>query len=192
MKHILALTAAALCAASFAQAQDFSEGSQAKERGFFGEVPARFTGKVVDIVCEVTGNCAENCGAGTHQLGILRDADGVLVPVLKNRQNFIGGAEDLLPYCNQTIEVDGLLVGEPDYASLGAQGYMLLFTREIGAEKWTRANAWTKVWQANHPEAEGKGPWFRRDPRVLKQLAESGHFGVGLEADQKYLEENAE
>ena len=73
-------------------AQDFAEGSQAKEWGLLGEEKALFTGNVVDLMCEITGDCPENCGNGLRQLGIVRESDNVLVPVLKNRQSSFNGA----------------------------------------------------------------------------------------------------
>jgi len=58
-------------------AQDFSEGSTAKEWGLYGEYPAFFAATVVDPLCELTGECAENCGDGRRQLALLREADDV-------------------------------------------------------------------------------------------------------------------
>lgn len=174
--------------ASVAFAQDFSNGSNAKEWGLIGEVKATFSGKVVDILCEVSGDCAENCGDGNRQLGILRDADNALVAVLKNRQAaFNGAVEDLLPYCNQRVDVDGVLVGDEDLYPV--KYYMVQFIRPNGTEEWRKTTRWTKRWAVKNPDAGGKGPWFRRDPRVKKQLAETGYFGLGLEADKKYRAE---
>ena len=176
-------------AASSAIAADFSQGSKAKEWNLYGEEKALFSGKVVDMLCELSGDCPANCGDGNRQLGIVRAADNQLVPVLKNRQAaFNGAAEDLLPYCNKNVDVDGLLIGDDEVVS--AKFYMVQSIRITGEEKWNKANKWTKAWRAKNPDAKGKGPWFRRDPRVLKQLAADGHFGLGLDFDQKYLEEN--
>ena len=41
-----------------------------------------------------------------------------------------------------------------------------------------------------NPDAKGKGPWFRRDPRVNEIIAREGYLGLGLEVDQTYIEEN--
>ena len=170
-------------------AADFSQGSKAKAWNLYGEEKALFSGKVVDMLCELSGDCPANCGNGNRQLGIVRAADNQMIPVLKNRQAaFNGATEDLLPYCNKNVDVDGLLVGEDEVVT--AKFYMVQFIREAGAEKWAKANKWTKAWRKKNPEAKGKGPWFRRDPRVLKQLAAEGHFGLGLEFDQQYIEDN--
>jgi len=89
---------------------EFSAGSNAKEYGFFDEEKATFSAKVVDILCELTGDCRDDCGAGNRHLGIVRDADDKLIMVLKNAQfSFNGPAEDLLPYCNKAVDVDGVL-----------------------------------------------------------------------------------
>ena len=45
--------------------------------GIEHEEEMRVEAKVVDLLCEVTGNCADACGAGKRQLGLLFD-DGRL------------------------------------------------------------------------------------------------------------------
>ncbi|MEL6735117.1 MAG: hypothetical protein AAFO98_04445 [Pseudomonadota bacterium] len=180
--------------ASAAEEGTFAEGSQAREWGLAGEEKATFTGKVVDITCELAGDCADNCGNGNRNLGIVREADNVLVLVMKNSQAaFNGAVEDLLPYCNKRVDVDGVLVGADEFVS--AKFYMVQSIREVGAPEWSKANLWTKRWAEKNPNAttpsgSTKGPWFRRDPRVLKQLAKDGHFGLGLEVDQQYILDN--
>ena len=181
--------AALLVTAPFAVAADFSEGSKAKEWGLTDEEKATFSGKVVDILCELSGDCPDNCGNGTRNLGIVRAGDSKLVSVLKNRQSsFNGATEDLLPYCNKQVDVDGLLIGDSEEYT--AKFYMVQFIRDAGAEKWNKASLWTKEWKKRNPEAKGKGPWFRRDPRVIAQIEKDGNFGLGHAADDKYREEN--
>ncbi len=171
-------------------AQEFAKDSKAKSWNLAGEEKALFSGKVVDLLCELTGSdCPKNCGDGKRNLGIVRNADNKLIAVLKNRQAaFNGATEDLLPYCNKQVDVDGLMIGEDEVVS--AKFYMIQLIRNSGESKWNKASLWTKRWAEKNPEAKGKGAWFRRDPRVLKQLAAEGHFGLGLEFDKKYLEEN--
>ncbi|MEO0945142.1 MAG: hypothetical protein AAFY06_09915 [Pseudomonadota bacterium] len=181
MKKTLALIAAV--AAAPAVAQDFSEGSQAKPWKLFAEQPARFEAKVVDILCEVTGNCADNCGDGNRQLGLVRAVDNVLVYPNKNSQtSFNGASADLLPYCGQDVEVDGLILEDPE---LGATNvYLVQFIRALDEPEFTKANQWTKAWAERNPEvAEGKGPWFRRDPRVKAAIEAEGYFGLGLDRE---------
>ncbi len=183
MRH-LNLIAAIAFAASPAIAQDFEEGSEAKTWNLYAEQPARFEATVVDILCELTGDCPDNCGDGSRQLGLVRTVDDVLVFPNKNSQPaFTGAVQELLPYCAQEVEVDGLLL-EDDY--VGAKNiYLVQRIRALDSEDWVKANSWTKRWAENHPEAAGKGPWFRRDPRVLAEIAREGYFGLGLEQDEE-------
>lgn len=171
----------------FAEEHDlypFEAGSEARSWNLFAEQPARFEATVVDIICEVAGDCVDNCGNGARQLGLVRSVDNVLVYPNKNSQAaFTGAAVELLPYCGQEVEVDGLLL-EDEF--LGAQNIYLVQTiRALGEDEWVKANQWTKVWAENNPDAAGKGPWFRRDPRVLAEIAREGYFGLGLEQDEE-------
>ncbi|MGI9356309.1 MAG: hypothetical protein ACR2PF_14250 [Rhizobiaceae bacterium] len=189
MKTIAAILVAVALLISGASAADFSKDSKAKEWGLQGEQKTLFSGKVVDVLCELAGDCADNCGSGNRYLGIVRDADNQLIYVLKNRQAaFNGATPDLLPYCNKQVDVDGVLIGDDDVVK--TKFYMVQLIREKGAQMWNKTTIWTKDWEKKNPDAEGKGPWFRRDPRVAKQIAETGHFGLGHEADKKYLKEN--
>jgi len=172
---------------AFAENHDlypFEEGSEARSWNLFAEQPARFEATVVDIICEVAGDCVDNCGGGARQLGLVRSVDNVLVYPNKNSQAaFTGATVELLPYCGQEVEVDGLLL-EDEY--VGAINIYLVQTiRALGEDEWVKANQWTKVWAENNPDAEGKGPWFRRDPRVLAEIAREGYFGMGLEQDEE-------
>ena len=182
MKRTLALIAA--LAAVPAMAQDFSEGSEARSWNLLGEQPARFEAKVVDILCEITGDCVDNCGNGDRQIGLVRAVDNVLVFPNKNSQtSFNGATADLLPFCGQDVEVDGLLI-EDDF--VGATNiYQIQLIRAVGDAEWTKANQWTKAWDAKHPEAAGDGPWFRRDPRVKAEIEAEGYFGLGLDREDE-------
>ena len=171
-----------------ALAQDFSEGSNAKSWNLYAEQPATFEAKVVDVLCQLTGDCPKDCGAGKRQIGLLRTADDVFVLAMKNRQAaFSGAAADLAPYCGQTVQVDGLLLDDPE---LNARNlYLVQSIRPAGADDWVKANQFTKVWAKEHPEAKGKGPWFRRDPRVNEVIAREGYLGLGLETDTAFITE---
>lgn len=171
-------------------AEDFTKGSQAKDFGLNEAIQSTFSAKVVDLLCEVAGDCTDNCGNGNRQLGLVRDADNRLISVLKNAQfQFNGPVEDLLLYCNKKVDVDGIMIGDPEEHN--TQFYMVQFIKEEGAAEWNKANSWTNKWKERNPEvAEGKGPWFRRDPRVIKQIEANGYFGLGREADIKYAKEN--
>ena len=171
-----------------AMAADFSAGSQAKEWGLLGEEKALFQARVVDILCELHGDCPENCGDGRRQLGLLRADDNVLVLAMKNRQAaFTGAATDLLPYCGKDVEVDGVLVGDEEQTAV--KFYMPQLIRVLGEEKWKKTSRWTKEWNKAHPEEKKiKGPWFRKDPRVKAEIAKKGYLGLGLATDAEFIE----
>ena len=80
--------------------------------GISHEKVTRTEAKIVDLLCEVTGNCVANCGNGKRQLGLLLDS-GKLVPVVKNNDPFAGAIADLLPFCGKRIVADGLLISNP-------------------------------------------------------------------------------
>ncbi len=187
-----ALLAAPALVASPAPAEgEFAEGSQVTGwDNLNGREPATFTAEVTDIVCALTGDCPEDCGGGARQMGLLREADGALVLVSKNRQPaFNGGITDMLPYCRQTVAVDGLLVGNPELTD--TKFYQVFLVRPEGAEEWAKTDRWTEEWLEENPEARGKeGPWFRHDPRIAEQIATTGYLGLGLETDREFIEEN--
>lgn len=165
---------------------DFAEGSIAKSWNLLGEENALFTAKVVDVLCELTGDCAPDCGGGARQLGLLRESDGVLVLAMKNLQtSFNGAVADLAPYCGQVVDVDGLLIGDEDQTAV--KFYQVQHIRPTGGE-WAKANGFTRAWAERFPEATGKGPWFRRDPRVLAEIGKDGYLGLGPEIDAEFIE----
>ncbi|GIT89658.1 hypothetical protein JANAI62_08570 [Jannaschia pagri] len=184
MKHLLFAALCSLIAAPLA-AQDFSEGSEARSWNLYAEVPARFTATVTDPLCELAGQCTPDCGGGRQQLVLLREADGAMVFPLKNGQPaFTGAAVELAPFCGQTVEVDGLMIDDPEIGAVNV--YLVQRIRPEGGE-WRRANQWTKDWATRHPEAAGDGPWFRRDPRVLSEIEREGYLGLGAEADAAFI-----
>ncbi len=183
MKKLIFLIAC--LATAPAMAQDFSENSQARSWNLYAEEPQTFSAKVVDITCEITGSCAENCGNGNRQLGLLREADNVLIFPNKNSQTgFQGAVVDLLPFCEQMVDVDGLMLIDEDVGLNNI--YQLQLIKAKGADEWIKANTWSKAWAKKHPEAKGKGPWFRRDPRVNAIIAETGFLGQGLSHEEAY------
>ena len=193
MRHLITAAALLLAATPALAEGAFSAGSEAKSWGLFGEETARFEGKVVDALCVLTGDCPADCGAGKRQIGILRSSDGRFLLVNKNGQPaFTGATIDLAPYCGQTVEVDGLLVGDLDITpGLGeAKLFQVQTVRIPGEDAAKKTNLWTRDWKKRNPDAGGKGPWFRRDPRVMDQIEANGRLGLGADEDQKYIEEN--
>ena len=96
----------------------------AQKWGLIGEKVVRFDARVVDLLCELTGDCPENCGGGKRQLGLI-DASGKLFPVFKNVVPFAGAAAELLDFCGKTVTADGLMS-----TNRGATIFSLQFVRE--------------------------------------------------------------
>lgn len=168
-----------LAAPAAAQDIDFSANSQASSWNLAFEVPARFNATVVDVLCEVAGDCANECGTG-RQMALLREADGVLVYPNKNNQPaFSGAAVDLHGYCGMDVEVDGLMI-EDEF--LGANNVYLvqcIRTLDMDSDEWIFTTTFTSQWAENNPDVGGSGPWFRRDPAVLAEIAADGYLGTG-------------
>jgi len=154
----------------------------ADEWGIDGEKVDRFEAKVVDILCELTGNCPANCGNGGRQLGLLK-ADGTLVLAMKNNFPFTGAARDLLDFCGKQVIADGLSI-----ENRGSRFFALHFVRLAPDGEWRRANRWIDTWAAEQgvaPDSDVANEWFRNDPTVKAlQEAESGKLGIpGLKAE---------
>lgn len=157
--------------------------SQAKSWNLQGEELLRTSGTVVDVLCEVAGDCVENCGDGTRQLGVVTD-EGTLLLASKNIQPlFTGASIDLLPYCDQKVEVDGLLTGHS-----GTKLYQIQLIRAAGEDEWQKTDQWTAAWDEEFSDVGGEGPWFRRDPRIQERLEAEGFLGLGPEADQAFID----
>ncbi len=188
LKHI-AMIAALVAFPVMAEEGKFAEGSQARSWNLKAQEKALFKAKVVDVLCELAGDCPPDCGGGTRQLGLLRDADDALVFPTKNGQPvFTGAATDLQLYCGKQVEVDGLLTGGDEISAGAAKLFQVQRIREIGGE-WAKANRWTKDWQKANPGAKGKGPWFRRDPRIVREIEKDGYLGLGLDEDKVFIKD---
>ena len=156
--------------------------SAAKSWGVTGEEISRFDATVVDILCELSGDCAENCGAGTRQLGLLT-ADQTLILASKNATIFSGAAEELAAFCGQPVTVDGLFT-----ENRGVRFFAVQFIRPAGGE-WRGANQFLKNWSARTSLGEDKAKqWFRHDPLVSDVIAKDGLLGLGADEDRAFLE----
>ena len=150
--------------------------------GVTGEKIDRFDAKVVDVACELGGDCPENCGDGKRQLGLLTD-DGTLILVSKNATAFTGAADELVDFCSKQVTADGLWT-----ENRGVRFFAIQFVREVGGE-WRAANRYSKKWSKRTGIEESKaGNWFRHDPRIKQVLEQKGLLGLGAEADKKFLE----
>lgn len=155
----------------------------AEEWGLPNEKVARFEAKVVDILCELTGDCPPDCGAGKRQLGLI-DAKGRLVLPLKNQVPFAGAAWELIDFCGKSVVADGLFTGNRGYTVFALQ-----FVRAAPDGKWRRANRFLGRWAeqnglpADTPKA---GRWFANDPAVTETIAAQGKLGLGPAADRAW------
>ena len=155
----------------------------AQSWGVAGEETARFDAKVVDILCELTGDCADACGQGRRQLGLLTDENKLVLPT-KNNAPFAGATDDLIDFCGQRVTVDGIFTTNHDTRVFAVQ-----FVRPEGGE-WRRANRFLNKWAEMNgfdPAGKEKNSWFRRDPRVKEIIERDGFLGLGPEEDKKFL-----
>ncbi len=160
----------------------FGPAEAANEWGIEGEKTDRFEAKVVDILCELTGNCPKACGDGQRQLGLLKD-DGTLVLAIKNNYPFTGAARDLQAFCGKRVVADGLSI-----SNRGSRFFTLQFVRLAPDGKWRRANRWINTWAADQgvaADSKTANKWFRNDPTVQAiQKKEGSVFGIkGLKAE---------
>ncbi|MBX2870252.1 MAG: hypothetical protein KTR18_16345 [Acidiferrobacterales bacterium] len=149
--------------------------------GVTAQEESAFTGEVVDVMCELTGNCATNCGEGSRQLA-LKTADQGTVLVAKNITLYSGAAEELWPYCGQEIEVNGLFTENQNVRFFQVQN-----VRTPGG-KWQRADRFHKAWAARSGKSAGKArSWYKNDDRVDKILQRDGRLGLGPAADTEFF-----
>lgn len=174
----------AILALAFGLGMTFAGTAQAaQEWGLPEEEVVRFEAQVVDILCELTGDCPQNCGGGTRQLGLIND-DGVLILPLKNMTPFSGAAAELVDLCGKRVEADGLFT-----TNRGYKVFALQFVREAPEGKWRRANRFLNKWAAKNGVAVGGAEakqWFRNDPVVKRLIGEQGKLGLGVEVDKQY------
>jgi hypothetical protein len=159
----------------------------AQKWGLPNEEVARFDATVVDVLCELNGDCPDNCGNGTRQLGLLDD-QGVLTMAMKNFTPFTGASWELLDFCGQKVTADGVFTTNRGYRIFAIQ-----FVRKAPDGEWRRANQFTDQWAAKNgvaPDSKQAKQWFRNDPRVKQLIEEHGVFGLGADADKAYFEAN--
>jgi hypothetical protein len=142
---------------------------------------SQFSGKVVNIQCELGGNCAEQCGQGTQQLAVKSNKTGTVL-IAKNLSNYSGAADELWRFCDQQVELNGLFTEHR-----GVRFFQIQNVRAKGGE-WQRANQFLSDWA----ERGGKTPlqaqnWHEHDDRVKAIIERDGRLGLGPQADQEYF-----
>ena len=175
MARLLMIAAAALLVGATAA-------RAGEEWGIEHEKAVRFEAKVVDILCELAGDCPADCGAGKRQLGLLKD-DGTLIPAVKNFDSFAGATRDLIEFCGQRVVADGLLIDDPRIRL-----FVLQFKRLAPDGKWRRANWFIRDWakaQGVKPGSETAQQWFYNDPTIKAVIERDGVFGIpGLKPEE--------
>lgn len=142
-----------------------------------GEEKARFDAKIVDVLCEITGDCPKACGAGTRQLGLLTP-EGKLILAVKSRIFFAGAVKDLSPFCGETITVDGLMIKDDDLTMFVLQN---LRPKDGG---WRKADRVGTEFAEENPDKK-PNQWFFHHPMIKEHLDRYGILGVpGLEPAQ--------
>lgn len=148
----------------------------AESWGLPREEKARFEATVVDVRCELAGDCPADCGGGGRQLGLLRPSGELVLP-LKNVVPFAGAAGELLEFCGRRVVADGLFS-----TNRGVRVFALQFVRAAPDGDWRRANRWLGRWADENgvavdgPEAQ---QWFRHDPAVRRIIGRDGPLGLG-------------
>ena len=146
--------------------------------GFPGEQVERFEAKVVDILCELTGDCPAECGGGARQLGLLTKEGEIVLPA-KNTVIFAGVAGELAEFCGQQITADGLFT-----TNRGHRIFALQFLRPAPDGQWRRANRWLGQWARENGvavDSDEAEAWYVNDPEVKRLIAEQGKLGLGPE-----------
>jgi hypothetical protein len=175
VRTIAGTALALIAAASVAQG--------AESWGLPGEEIVRFEAKVVDVLCELSGDCPANCGEGKRQLGLVND-DGKLILPMKNQVPFAGAADELIDFCAKRVVADGLMVSNKGYTFMALQ-----FVREAPDGPWRRANRFQNKWAERNgvaPDSDAASQWFYNDPRVENVIARHGKLGLGPKADEDY------
>lgn len=174
-------------AIGFAAVTLIAGGAQAASSwGLPNEEITRFDAKVVDVLCELNGDCPSDGGAGRRQLGLLTD-DGALVLPVKNSTAFSGTQVELLPFLGKRVTADGLFMTNHGYRIFALQ-----FVREAPNGEWRGANRFLKAWAEENGvsvDSEEANQWFRHDPRVKALIESQGKLGLGLDADKAFLQE---
>ena len=140
-----------------------------------------FTGQVVDILCELNGNCVESCGKGTRQLALQTEQAGTVL-MAKNLTNYSGAADELWQLCGQDVQVSGLFTEHQ-----GIRFFQVQNVRPPGGQ-WEKATRFAEAWaeRSGKPLAQASN-WQEHDERVRAVIERDGYLGLGPEADREYF-----
>lgn len=135
---------------------------------------AELSGEVVDILCEVSGNCVDQCGSGTRQLGIKTTEGTVLIA--KDLNRYTGGAEELWPFCSQQLVING------QFTESGKARFFQVQNVRTPNGPWMKTSRFLEVWaEKNGQPVASANRWYTEDPRVKTILEQDGLLGLGPE-----------
>ena len=149
--------------------------SAANSWGLPDEVEARFDAKVTDVLCVLSGDCPEDCGAGNRLIGLLQD-DGTLVLPLKNAGPFTGPTVDLIPFCNQRVTVDGLVHDQLRRHHLRGS-VRAARRRQVARRQRLRPPMGRKERDLEAKDKKARR-WMRHDEQILELIEEQGVLGL--------------
>lgn len=140
--------------------------------GISGVEVAEISGEVVDVLCEVSGNCVEQCGSGTRQIGIKTQQGMVLVA--KDLNRYSGGAEELWPFCSQQLVVNG------QFTETGPTRFFQVQNVRMPDGGWMSTSRFLEVWaEKNGKPVNAANKWYLEDQRVETILKRDGLLGLG-------------
>ena len=139
------------------------------------------SGEIVDVLCDLSGNCAEDCGAGSRQLAI-KDEQAGTVLVAKNLTTYTGAVDELSQFCGDVVEINGLFTTHAGVRIFQVQNF-----REPGGS-WKKAREYSQAWAARSGQPVSRArKWYFSDERVDAILEADGRLGLGPEADEEYF-----
>src|SRR5262249_54092778 len=112
----------------------------AEQLGIADEAEITTKGKVVDVTCELTGNCPAECGAGRRELA-LKTGAGRLLLAAKNTVSLMGATRELLAYCGKEVWVDGVTT-----SNFGTTLLMVQRLKTSEKAEWRDANQSLADW----------------------------------------------
>ncbi len=145
---------------------------QVERWGISGVEVAELSGEVVDVLCEVSGNCVEQCGAGTRQMGLKTEQGMVLIA--KDLNRYTGAAEELWPFCSQQLVVNG------QFTETGSLRFFQVHTVRLPKGKWMSTTRFLEAWaEENGKSADAVTRWYLEDQRIEAILEQDGLLGLG-------------
>jgi len=178
-----ALTLTALISIGLVQAGCATPAGEIESWPITGAEKNQFSGTVVDVLCELSGNCASECGEGKRQLAIKSQDQAIgTVLVAKNLSNYSGAADELWQYCDQQVELNGLFTEHK-----GVRFFQVQNIRPTDGQ-WEKATKYLSAWaDRSGKSAQQAKNWQTHDQRIKDIINRDGTLGLGTQADNEYF-----